>query len=92
MQSLVEAVRSRCAGVRVETGSRVSLVDSLAGGRVHVVTVEGELTFDHLVVSVPLGVLKASHQELFQPPLPPEKVEAIDRIGFGRVGKVFIRF
>ena len=31
-------------------------------------------------------------RSLFDPPLPPAKVEAIERIGFGRAGKVFIEF
>ena len=31
-------------------------------------------------------------RSLFDPPLPPAKVEAIERIGFGRAGKVFMEF
>ena len=32
------------------------------------------------------------YRSIFEPPLPPAKVEAIDRIGFGRAGKVFVEF
>jgi len=39
------------------------------------------------VVSVPLGCLKAG-QITFQPPLPPWKQEAVERLGFGTLNKV----
>ena len=45
----------------------------------------------HVVVAVPLGVLK---QDLpsFAPPLPPGRVEAVRRLGFGRYEKVALKF
>jgi polyamine oxidase len=45
----------------------------------------------HVVVSVPLGVLKRGTPR-FSPPLPPERVAAIERLGFGRYEKVALRF
>ena len=48
---------------------------------VTVVTEDGRaLAADACVVSVPLGVLKASHID-FSPPLPQPKLDAIDRLG-----------
>ena len=32
------------------------------------------------------------YRSIFEPPLPPAKVDAIERIGFGRAGKVFVEF
>jgi len=50
-----------------------------------------EYTSNHVIIAVPLGVLKSSHREMFVPSLSKEKVEAIEKIEFGRVGKVFLR-
>jgi len=46
----------------------------------------------HVIIAVPLGVLKKNHREMFTPRLTTEKIEAIEKIEFGRVGKVFLRF
>ncbi|XP_015166837.1 probable polyamine oxidase 5 [Solanum tuberosum] len=49
---------------------------------------------DHVVVTVSLGVLKQGIREdssLFSPPLPKFKTEAIARLGFGVVDKVFLQ-
>ncbi|KAK3210499.1 hypothetical protein Dsin_015205 [Dipteronia sinensis] len=50
---------------------------------------------DHVIVTVSLGVLKAGiHQDsgmLFNPPLPTFKTEAISRLGFGVVNKLFLQ-
>ncbi|PIA30266.1 hypothetical protein AQUCO_05700160v1 [Aquilegia coerulea] len=49
---------------------------------------------DHVLVTVSLGVLKAGIQEetgMFTPPLPHFKTEAISRLGFGVVNKLFLQ-
>uniref|UniRef100_A0A8C3VYW6 Amine oxidase domain-containing protein n=1 Tax=Catagonus wagneri TaxID=51154 RepID=A0A8C3VYW6_9CETA len=46
----------------------------------------------HVVVTVPLGFLKERLDTFFEPPLPPEKAEAIRRIGFGTNNKIFLEF
>lgn len=49
---------------------------------------------DHVIVTVSLGVLKAGVQEsgnMFNPPLPCFKTEAIQRLGFGVVNKLFVQ-
>ncbi|KAG2450392.1 hypothetical protein HYH02_004895 [Chlamydomonas schloesseri] len=43
------------------------------------------------VVTLPLGVLKAG-DVVFDPPLPPSKQEAIQRLGYGRLNKVALLF
>ncbi|KAM5547396.1 putative polyamine oxidase 5 [Rosa sericea] len=52
------------------------------------------LLADHVIVTVSLGVLKAAtHQEsgMFSPPLPCFKADAISRLGFGVVNKLFLQ-
>ncbi|XP_052183254.1 probable polyamine oxidase 5 [Diospyros lotus] len=49
---------------------------------------------DHVIVTVSLGVLKAGIQEgsgMFDPPLPSFKSEAISRLGYGVVNKLFLQ-
>lgn len=49
---------------------------------------------DHVIITVSLGVLKAGIQEgsnLFSPSLPSMKKEAISRLGYGVVNKLFLQ-
>lgn len=47
---------------------------------------------DHVIITVSLGCLKERASTLFDPPLPKGKVEAIQRLGFGTVAKIFLEF
>jgi polyamine oxidase len=46
----------------------------------------------HVIVAVPLGVLKSRRGIRFSPPLPGRKIASIKRVGFGRIEKVAMRF
>lgn len=48
-------------------------------------------TFDAIIVTVPLGVLK-SGKLIFSPDLPQRKSNAIDRLGMGVLDKVYLKF
>ncbi len=65
---------------------------SVDGSSVVVETAQGQ-TFEgsHVIVTVPLGVLKAG-TITFDPPLPAAKQDVIERIGFGTVEKVTMAF
>ncbi|ETE57500.1 Spermine oxidase, partial [Ophiophagus hannah] len=47
---------------------------------------------DHVIVTVSLGVLKKRHEEMFYPPLPEEKVLAIQKLGISTTDKIFLEF
>lgn len=47
---------------------------------------------DHVIVTVPLGVLKANHQTLFTPALPTTHAKAIEGLNSGNVNKAFLEF
>ncbi|KAJ7394385.1 hypothetical protein OS493_000194 [Desmophyllum pertusum] len=47
---------------------------------------------DHVIVTVSLGILKEQHMKLFSPSLPTDKINAIQDLGFGYVGKIFLEF
>ena len=64
----------------------------LAGGGVTVTSASGATEAgSHVVVAVPLGALK-NDLPTFAPPLPPERAEAVRRLGFGRYEKVALKF
>ncbi len=46
----------------------------------------------HVIVAVPLGVLKSRRGIRFSPRLPHDKIAAIQRVGFGHIEKVAMRF
>jgi len=58
---------------------------------VRVVTNHGEFEADYVLVTVPLGVLKAG-SIVFVPPLPRKKQRAIENIGFGLMNKIVLQF
>jgi hypothetical protein len=43
-------------------------------------------------VTCSLGYLKLHHNKLFKPPLPQNKMDAIENMGFGKVNKIFLYF
>ncbi|XP_069473044.1 peroxisomal N(1)-acetyl-spermine/spermidine oxidase-like [Ambystoma mexicanum] len=51
-----------------------------------------EFVADHAIVTVSLGYLKERAQTMFEPHLPQGKLEAIARLGFGTVAKIFLEF
>ena len=78
------------AGATIRLDSPVRLVEQTQDG----VTVTGDgwsESGSHLVVTVPLGVLKADGIR-FEPPLPTERRALIDRTGFGNLEKVVLAF
>lgn len=84
-------VAAMAAGLDVRLDSPVAGVEVTDTG-VTVSLASGEtVTGSHVVVAVPLGVLQR-RQIAFTPPLPPERTELVDRLGFGRYEKVVLAF
>ncbi|CAG0882958.1 unnamed protein product [Cyprideis torosa] len=55
-------------------------------------TTGGDYTCDWLIITIPLGALKVNHSYMFLPDLPTWKSEAIDKIGWGKVNKLFMEW
>lgn len=47
---------------------------------------------DHVIVTVPIGVLKRFHKDLFTPELPAYKINTIEHSTFGIVNKILLKF
>ncbi|KAI9581178.1 peroxisomal N(1)-acetyl-spermine/spermidine oxidase [Glossina fuscipes] len=47
---------------------------------------------EHVICTVPLGVLKQNHKTLFDPELPHYKQEAIEHLMFGTVDKIYLEY
>ncbi|XP_013193705.1 peroxisomal N(1)-acetyl-spermine/spermidine oxidase [Amyelois transitella] len=47
---------------------------------------------NHVICTIPLGVLKENASNLFEPPLPQYKIEAVERLLFGTVDKIYLEY
>uniref|UniRef100_A0A336KIV9 CSON010572 protein n=1 Tax=Culicoides sonorensis TaxID=179676 RepID=A0A336KIV9_CULSO len=47
---------------------------------------------EHVIITLPLGVLKETHSSTFVPPLPESKVNIIQSLGIGSTNKIFLEF
>ena len=83
--------QSLAIGQDVQLNVQVERIVQNESGGVAIYTKHQTYHADAVVVTVPLGVLKANMLS-FDPPLPAAKVAAIHRIGFGALAKVFIKF
>lgn len=77
-------------GLDIRLGTAVEAIRYHDSG-VSVVTPDGTYDGSHVIVTVPLGVLKAQ-TITFDPPLPATKLAAIDHVGVGVVEKVVLMF
>jgi monoamine oxidase len=80
-------------GLDIELNAAVASIEYPADRRfVTVTTTRGERHYaNHVIVTVPIGVLKAG-SIAFTPPLPSEKLGAIERMDSGLLNKVFLEF
>lgn len=78
-------------GLPVRLGTPVARVSLREPGRVMVDTADGRWQAAKVIVTVPLGVLKAGDIQ-FDPPLSAPHAAAVGRLGMGRFEKVILRF
>ncbi|MEM1236879.1 MAG: FAD-dependent oxidoreductase [Pseudomonadota bacterium] len=78
-------------GYEIETGKPVSRIDWTPTGGATLTLRGSRRSFDAVLVTVPLGVLKFGDLT-FAPALPEAKQSAIRDLGMGHLSKVFLRF
>ena len=60
--------------------------------QVRVTSSSGDTLSQHVIVTLPIGVMKTHHQDLFRPALPWDKVRSLERTGAGRISKIFLEW
>jgi polyamine oxidase len=78
------------AGLDIRLGDPITAIN-YSGSSVTVTTSATTHTADHVILTVPIGVLKAN-AITFTPTLPTVKANAIARLGSGLLNKVFLEF
>ena len=82
------------AGIATQRGSSV---ESDAGDAseyaVRVIAEDGRIFYaQHVICTIPLGVLKQTHTALFSPELPRYKQDSIKNLMYGTVDKIFLEY
>ena len=85
-----KVVAAVASGLDVRLGHVAASVDT-SGDRAVVVTSKGRFEANAVIITVPLGVLKAGSIQ-FLPALPDSKSTAIARLGMGALSKTCLRF
>ena len=78
-----ESIRLNSEVNKIEVGDLI---------KVHLSGSDETLEAENVIVTLSLGVLKVKAESLFEPKLPDRKLEAIQKIGFGIVDKIFVEF
>ncbi|XP_019851354.1 PREDICTED: spermine oxidase-like [Amphimedon queenslandica] len=79
-----DAVHLNCKVERISWNNK-DIIVSCTNGR--------SFTAKHVIITVSLGVLKELvHDSFFDPPLPLDKVKAVNCLGYGLVNKIILQF
>ena len=92
VQSVVKSLSSSLPTDAISLNERVTNIDWTDDDMVQVTTEQDTFIASHVIVTIPLGVLKANHKKLFTPNLDSEKVKTIENLGFGNVAKLFLEW
>ena len=91
MVSVIRALERRIASSglgEIQLEEVVSQVD-WSGDILTVTSSSGQTQADHVILTLPIGVLKSQHGQMFSPGLPEDKVTSLERTGAGRISKIF---
>lgn len=90
-QGFSQVTDALAAGLDIRLSEPVTAISYPSGQPVTVTTTLGMHVADHVIVTVPIGVLKAG-AIAFSPALPSTKVSAISRLGSGLLNKVMLEW
>ncbi|XP_017153979.1 protein anon-37Cs [Drosophila miranda] len=96
LDNIVDELSQRLGKEQLQTGKPVGQIQwtpSALGHRNSVGCLDGSLyNADHIICTLPLGVLKNFAGILFRPSLPQEKMMAIRNLGFGSPVKIYLSY
>ncbi|ETN68247.1 amine oxidase [Necator americanus] len=92
-KAILDHLRLPIADNMIHFNTTVTKIDH-SQEKITLTTSNGEIPkkYDYVIVTSSLGHLKKFHRQLFKPPLPRQKIEAIEKIGFGGSCKIFFRW
>eukprot|EP00090_Calanus_glacialis_P032635 TRINITY_DN54067_c0_g1_i1.p1 TRINITY_DN54067_c0_g1~~TRINITY_DN54067_c0_g1_i1.p1 ORF type:complete len:488 (-),score=161.38 TRINITY_DN54067_c0_g1_i1:29-1303(-) len=91
LKTIIDTIADTIPPELIKLGEKVTNIDWSVDKVI--ITTEASMFFcDHVIVTVPLGVLKKKHMELFTPSLDKNKIRAINTMGEGSISKIFIEW
>lgn len=93
IEDISKASTSERAGDSIETNSTLDKSSKKLSHCIEVVCENGQSFYaNHVICTIPLGVLKEKASTLFEPSLPQYKLESLERLLFGAVDKIFLEY
>ncbi|KAG8187473.1 hypothetical protein JTE90_009542 [Oedothorax gibbosus] len=87
------AIRDNGAAVKINKTENEAIKNDNGSSEIVIECEDGtRLQANHVIVTLPLGVLKAKAVDLFHPKLPEYKLECIENLGFGAVNKIYLQY
>ena len=91
LKTVIDAIAQPIAPEVIKLGEEVTNIEW--GVDKLIITTKKSMYFcDHVIVTVPLGVLKKNHMNLFTPSLDQDKITAINNMGEGSLCKIFLEW
>ncbi|XP_015837020.2 lysine-specific histone demethylase 1A [Tribolium castaneum] len=77
---------------KIRLNSPITQIRYHNSSKIVVTTTNGSYEADHVIFTPSVGVLKREKDTLFQPPLPEQKLQAIEALGIAGVMKIVLHF
>jgi len=91
LKTVIDAIAETIPPEVIKVGEKVTNID-WSVDKLIITTEKSMLFSDHVIVTVPLGVLKKNHMSLFTPSLDEDKIRAINNMGEGSLCKIFLEW
>ncbi|GMR60834.1 hypothetical protein PMAYCL1PPCAC_31029, partial [Pristionchus mayeri] len=89
-KKILDVISANIPQNKFKFNSVVTNIDYSSGSSVKLDTSTGSINCQAVIVTCSLGYLKKHSSTLFTPPLPQKKTTAINALGFGNNGKLFL--
>eukprot|EP00092_Neocalanus_flemingeri_P009081 GFUD01009774.1.p1 GENE.GFUD01009774.1~~GFUD01009774.1.p1 ORF type:complete len:509 (+),score=156.59 GFUD01009774.1:101-1528(+) len=91
LKNIIDTIADTLPPEVIKLGEKVNNIDWSVDKLI--ITTDSSMFFcDQAIVTVPLGVLKKKHKELFTPSLGKDKITALSAMGEGSISKIFIEW
>ncbi|CAJ0591876.1 unnamed protein product [Cylicocyclus nassatus] len=91
-KDILDEIAAKVSGDKIKVNCTVERVDYSVEGVILNINNGESLRYDHVIITCPLGFLKKNHSTFFSPALHSAKINAITKLGFGNMMKVFLEY